>query len=418
MARRRKKASNKTSLWILLAIIAVLTIMAGMFYASISSDKESTEVKAVDGSKKEIVSLLDESIEAQRILDSILLQKGNWQLIEKGHGVKNVDVEGTTAAVKVNTRTLAIGVPVSTTLENAGNWVQGKATKAGLAVISGEPSTYKGWESYKLQLGVAAKAGGINKKFTVDTIYFFYNTNLSSEGNDVISPPATTKEEAQYTGKLAIIVDDCGYDIKSVRRLTDLGLPLSFAILPYKDFSNDALEVIKSTGNVPMLHLPMEPSNRSAMSEGSRTILTDMKEKEIRKMTKKAIESLPGIVGVNNHQGSKATSDKRVMETVLREVKKQGLFFVDSKTIATSVARDMAREMGVKTARNDVFLDNSKDVEEIRKQVYKAIEMAEKNGSAIAICHARPATVKMWEKYADEFRKTGVKFVHVTEVLY
>ena len=162
----------------------------------------------------------------------------------------------------------------------------------------------------------------------------------------------------------------------------------------------------------------MEPSNRSAMSEGSRTILTDMKEKEIRKLTQKAIESLPGIVGVNNHQGSKATSDKRVMETVLREVKKQGLFFVDSKTIATSVARDMAREMGVKTARNDVFLDNSKDVEDIRNQVYKAIEMAEKYGSAIAIWHARHATVKMWEKYADEFRKSGVKFVHVTEVLY
>lgn len=418
MARRRKKASNKTSLWILLAIIAVLTVMAGMFYASISGDKETVEIKPGDGAKREVVSLMDESIEAQRILDSILLQKGNWQLIEKGRGVKNIEVEGSNAVVKVNSRTLAIGVPVSTSLEGAGNWVQGKATKQGLAVITGEPSTYKGWESYKLELGVAAKAGGKSKKFTTDTIYFFYNTNLNDEDKDVINIPATPKEEKQYTGKLAVIVDDCGYDIKSVRRLTDVGLPFSYAILPYKDFSSDVLEVIKSTGNVPMLHLPMEPSNRSAMSEGSRTILTDMKEKEIRKLTQKAIESLPGIVGVNNHQGSKATSDKRVMETVLREVKKQGLFFVDSKTIATSVARDMAREMGVKTARNDVFLDNSKDVEDIRNQVYKAIEMAEKNGSAIAICHARPATVKMWEKYADEFRKSGVKFVHVTEVLY
>lgn len=414
MARRRKKASNKTSLWILLAIVAMLTIMAGMFYASISSDKEPVQVKP-DGGKKEVVSLIDESVEAQRILDGILLKKNNWQLIEKGHGVKSVEVDGTNAEVKVNTRTLAIGIPVSTELADAGAWVKKQATANGLAFISGEPSTYKGWDSYKLKLGVAAKAGGSSKKFTTDTIYFFYNTNLSDKGKEVISPPASRPE---YTGKLAIIVDDCGYDIKSVRRLTDVGLPFSYAILPYKDFSNDALEVIKSTGNVPMLHLPMEPSNRSAMSEGSRTILTDMKEKEIRAMTKKAIESLPGIMGVNNHQGSKATSDKRVMETVLREVKKQDLFFVDSKTISTSVARDMAREMGVKTARNDVFLDNSKDVEEIRAQVYKAIEMAEKNGSAIAICHARPATVAMWEKYANEFRKSGVKFVHVTEVLY
>ncbi len=416
MARRRKKkASNKTSLLILLGIITILTIMAGMFYASISGDKEPAEVKPSSGEKKEIISLLSESVEAQRILDSILLQKGNWQLIEKSRGVKETELEGTNAVVKVNARTLAVGIPVSVELENASKWVQSKASGKGLAVISGKPSTYKGWDSYKLELGVAAKAGGSSKKFITDTIYFFYNTNLGDKGREVISPPAAKEE---FTGKLAIIVDDCGYDIKSVRRLTDVGLPFSYAILPYKDFSNDALEVIKSTGNVPMLHLPMEPSNRSAMSEGSRTILTDMKEKEIRAMTKKAIESLPGILGINNHQGSKATSDKRVMEAVLREVKKQDMFFVDSKTISTSVARDMAREMGVKTARNDVFLDNSKDVEEIRAQVYKAIKMAEENGSAIAICHARPATVAMWEKYANEFRKSGVKFVHVTEVLY
>lgn len=415
--RRRKKSSNKTSLWILLAIVSVLTIMAGMFYASISGDGDVTEVKPSTGEKKEIISLIDESIEGQRILDSILLKKGNWQLIEKARGVKNIDVEGTNAVVKVNTRTLAIGIPVSTTLENAGKWVKNKAEANGLAVISGAPSTYKGWDSYKLEIGVAAKAGNSSRKFTTDTIFFYYNTNLGDKPQEVIKPPAA-KTEPEYTGKLAVIVDDCGYDIKTVRRLTNVGLPFSYAILPYKDFSNDVLEVIKSTGNVPMLHLPMEPSNRSAMSEGSITICTDMKEKEIRTLTRRAIESLPGVIGVNNHQGSKATSDKRVMETVLREVKKQDLFFVDSKTIATSIARDMAREMDVKTARNDVFLDNSKDVEEIRAQVYKAIEMAEKNGSAIAICHARPATVKMWEKYADEFRKSGVKFVPVTEVLY
>jgi polysaccharide deacetylase 2 family uncharacterized protein YibQ len=416
MARkRRKKSSDKTSLFILLGIITILTIMAGMFYGSISSDKNVVEVKPGSGEKKEIVSLLNESVEAQRILDSILLQKGNWQLIEKARGVKETNLEEANAVVKVNARTLAIGVPVSVALEDAGKWVKGKATAKGLAVISGEPSTYKGWDSYKLQLGVAAKAGGNNKKFVVDTLYFFYNTNLGDRGKEVISPPAGG---SQYTGKLAIIVDDCGYDIKSVRRLTDVGLPFSYAILPYKDFSNDALEVIKNTGNVPMLHLPMEPSNRSAMSEGKSTICTDMKEKEIRALTRKAIDSLPGVVGVNNHQGSKATTDKRVMETVLREMKKSDLFFVDSKTIGTSIARDMAREMGVKTARNDVFLDNSKDIEEIRAQVYKAIKMAEENGSAIAICHARPATVAMWEKYANEFRKSGVKFVHVTEVLY
>ena len=150
--------------------------MAGMFYGSISSDKNVVEVKPGSGEKKEIVSLLNESVEAQRILDSILLQKGNWQLIEKARGVKETNLEHANAVVKVNARTLAIGVPVSVSLEDAGKWVKGKATAKGLAVISGEPSTYKGWDSYKLQLGVAAKAGGSSKKFVVDTLYFFYNT--------------------------------------------------------------------------------------------------------------------------------------------------------------------------------------------------------------------------------------------------
>ena len=81
MARRRKKASDKTSLYILLAIIAVLTIMAGMFYASISGDKNTENVSSSSGGKKEVVSLINESIEAQRILDGILLKKSNWQLI-------------------------------------------------------------------------------------------------------------------------------------------------------------------------------------------------------------------------------------------------------------------------------------------------------------------------------------------------
>ena len=129
MARkRRKKSSDKTSLFILLGIITILTIMAGMFYGSISSDKNVVEVKPGSGEKKEIVSLLDESVEAQRILDSILLQKGNWQLIEKARGVKETNLEEANAVVKVNARTLAIGVPVSVALEDAGKWVKGKAT--------------------------------------------------------------------------------------------------------------------------------------------------------------------------------------------------------------------------------------------------------------------------------------------------
>ena len=167
-----------------------------------------------------------------------------------------------------------------------------------------------------------------------------------------------------------------------------------------------------------MLHLPMEPLSRNAMSEGSRTVMTGTSTSTQQALVRKHLNSLPGVVGVNNHQGSKATADKATMKAVLQVLKNENIFFVDSRTNSASVARDMAKQMGVATARNDIFLDNSSNVEDIRKQIYKAFAMAEKNGSAIAICHARPNTAKCWQLYAEEFKKSGITFVSVNKLLY
>ena len=106
------------------------------------------------------------------------------------------------------------------------------------------------------------------------------------------------------------------------------------------------------------------------------------------------------------------------MDIVLRELQRQGLFFVDSRTSSQSVARDRAVALGVPTARNDIFLDNSSDIEAIRRQIYKAMDIAQKNGSAIAICHARPNTAKAWSMYAGEIKKSGITLVPVTDLLY
>ena len=82
-------------------------------------------------------------------------------------------------------------------------------------------------------------------------------------------------------------------------------------------------------------------------------------------LTRRALNSLPGVMGVNNHQGSKATADKDTMRVVLQELRRQKLFFVDSRTNSASVARNMAQQLDVSTARNDIFLDNSSDVQAI-----------------------------------------------------
>lgn len=413
--KRKKSSGNHVVLLALVTILAVLAVAAGMFYAFGRSEKDIMDNK--DSKEKKEVSLLDESIEAQRILDNILLKKTNWQLIEREHGENDVNVAGVNTSVKIAQRQLAVGVPASTDLQAAGSWLQEKAAAAGLVSISGKDSKYKDWDAYKVEIGIAVKAGSGKKQFVTDTVYFFHNSNLHGEDNDV-KKVQEKPESRKYSGKLAVIVDDCGYDMSSVRTLLNTGLPLNFAVLPYKSYSSDVLEMIKSDGRVAMLHLPMEPMDRSAMSEGSSTICTDMSKDKILELTRKAINSLPGVSGVNNHQGSKATADSATMTTVLQELRNQDLFFVDSRTSSKSVARDKAVAMGVPTARNDIFLDNSSDVQAIRKQIYKAMDIAEKNGSAIAICHARPNTAKAWSMYAEEIKNTGIELVPITDLLY
>lgn len=413
--KRKKSSGNHVVLLALVTILAVLAVAAGMFYAFGRSEKDIMDNK--DSKEKKEVSLLDESIEAQRILDNILLKKTNWQLIEREHGENDVNVAGVNTSVKIAQRQLAVGVPASTDLQAAGSWLQEKAAAAGLVSISGKDSKYKDWDAYKVEIGIAVKAGSGKKQFVTDTVYFFHNSNLHGEDKDV-KKVQEKPESRKYSGKLAVIVDDCGYDMSSVRTLLNTGLPLNFAVLPYKPYSSDVLEMIKSDGRVAMLHLPMEPMDRSAMSEESSTICTDMSKDKILELTRKAINSLPGVSGVNNHQGSKATADSATMTTVLQELRNQDLFFVDSRTSSKSVARDKAVAMGVPTARNDIFLDNSSDVQAIRKQIYKAMDIAEKNGSAIAICHARPNTAKAWSMYAEEIKNTGIELVPITDLLY
>lgn len=481
MPRKKKdKTSRNTVLFMIFMFIIIVAAAAGMFYASKRSEKDVLDKDPAGGVKE--INLIDESIEAQRVLDNILLKRSNWQLIKKEHEEDEVEVTGSANKVKISRRQLAIGIPASTDLAGAGIWVAEQAKAAGLAIIAAEDSEYKNWNSFMVETGIFMKAGKGKRSFTTDTIYFFHNTNLKEPDNDIDSEMKAedkgkcvealvkeTKEQAKAAGvdvkkeqdkdkgkdqvkdtkkdqkdqkkgardkkdakkeakvppaakesggRLAVIIDDCGYDTASVSSLTSLGFHFSYAILPFRKYSSACLDIVKSTGNVAMLHLPMEPMNMSAMSEGENTILAGMDKGKITELTRKAVNSLPGIRGVNNHQGSKVTSNEEAIKAVLQELKRDGMFFLDSRTSSNSLGVSVAQKLGVKTARNDLFLDNSTEVSSIRAQILTAINLAQKNGTAIAICHARPNTVKIWQTYADEFCATGVKFVYVTELLY
>lgn len=410
-----KQQGHNRGLFICLIITVILIAVAGGLYYAVSKEKP---VDVLSG--KRVFNLTDESKEALRQVDSVLLQKkDHWQLQEISREETQEKIAATGGQLLWIKRQLAIGVPVTTDLRGAAEWVASKLQGSKVSVVSQRQATYNGWDSYRLDLGIEVKAGAEKKKLVTDTIYFFHNGNLTNRDTDIRAPGA--KEDSthkKYHGRLAVIIDDCGgANLDPMRKLISTKLPFSFAIIPFKQNSSAALNLALSSGNPALLHLPMEPEDAGQMSEGRHTILTNMSDEKIQAMVQEALDSLPGVVGMNNHQGSKATSDRQVMGDVLQVCQKQNLFFVDSSTSSHSVALKTAREMGVPTGRNLHFLDNQANVEAIHEQMEAAAEMADRYGSAIVICHARPATASAWARYGQSLVDSGITLVPVTEVV-
>jgi hypothetical protein len=139
-----------------------------------------------------------------------------------------------------------------------------------------------------------------------------------------------------------------------------------------------------------------------------------MQPAEARAILKENLDSLPMVKGLNNHEGSRVTQNRVLMEAILGELKNRGLFFVDSLTTSKSVGREVARENGVPVAVRQVFLDNEQNPAYIKGQLARLEKVARKNGGAIAICHPHSATVSTLESELPAMQRRGVRIVPVS----
>lgn len=136
---------------------------------------------------------------------------------------------------------------------------------------------------------------------------------------------------SSVTGRLAVVIDDAGLDLESQRIYEEIGVPLTLAVMPNKMYTSEAAAEWSRYGMPVILHQPMEPVSGSGMEE--KTILTSMSDEAIRYMLKESLEQIPQAVGINNHQGSRATTDARVMRVVMNELSHRGLFFLTAVPI-------------------------------------------------------------------------------------
>jgi polysaccharide deacetylase 2 family uncharacterized protein YibQ len=226
------------------------------------------------------------------------------------------------------------------------------------------------------------------------------------------APTQTAAAETAAPGraKLAIIIDDCGQWIDTERAFADLPIPLTLSVLPDVRYTATIARYAAAHGKGVMLHLPMETV--SGLNPGPGKVTTEMSDAAIRAQVDGDLAQIPLAQGVNNHEGSKATADARVMRDVAQAMARHGdLFFIDSRTVAASVAQREVAAAGLPTASRDVFLDDKDTVAYVEGQLRKAASVALQKGSAIAIGHPRKHTYEALRAAFPELQREGITFV-------
>ena len=228
-----------------------------------------------------------------------------------------------------------------------------------------------------------------------------------------ILPP---KENAggQVTGRLAIVIDDAGRDLDSQHIYEQMGIPLTLAVMPHQIHTRDAALSWRAHGLPVILHQPMESVSGIGMEP--KVILTSMSDAGIRQMLRDSLSQLPEAIGINNHQGSKATIDARTMDIVMNELHHRGLFFFDSHTNSTTAADKAAKTYGVPYVRNDLFVDNSASVSDICAMIQEGADRAKKHGTYIIIGHCRPHTAEAFRQMVPKLKAQGIEFVYLSSL--
>ncbi len=227
----------------------------------------------------------------------------------------------------------------------------------------------------------------------------------------------TASARVEKTGLVAIVIDDLGQDLKAAREIVALPARITVAVMPGLPQSRGIAELAKKNNRELLLHLPMEYRSRNGKPAPG-MLRSDMTPMDFLATLTDDVGSVPGAVGVNNHEGSSLTENKEAMKFLMAELKARDLIFLDSMTSPKSIAFATAKEFGLKAAKRDVFLDNdSTSTAAIEKQLDELGRIAREHGRAIGIGHPHPATVTALRKWLAEAESQGLTIVPVSKLM-
>lgn len=209
---------------------------------------------------------------------------------------------------------------------------------------------------------------------------------------------------------VAIVIDDLGLDQKRSHQIVDLSAPLTLAYIPYARHLDRQTAQAREQGHELLVHLPMEPLN-AKLDAGPNHLNTALPEDVIRERIGWNLDRFGQYIGVNNHMGSRATADPKIMTLLMEELHKREMIFLDSRTTPKSLGKKLAQEQGVPFIGRNVFLDNTDSLETVLKQLKTTENIARKHGYAVAIGHPRDGTIQALKQWLSTLQDKGISLV-------
>jgi polysaccharide deacetylase 2 family uncharacterized protein YibQ len=248
--------------------------------------------------------------------------------------------------------------------------------------------------------------------------------NLADSPAAVPTPPVASDNRAAASAapvppgpRLAIVVDDLGYDPVRDAEWLDFPERITVSVLPHGPSSKSFAASARTHGFGVILHVPMEPEGAVADRTEPFLLRRGMTPEEVADRFARMAADVPQATGAINHMGSAFTSDLGAMAAFAQALKGKGFFFVDSVTSAGTVGLIAMEQAGVPATRRDIFLDDDGRPEEMRRQWAAAIALAKERGEAVLLCHARRETRKALLELLPQLRREGIRAVTVEELL-
>lgn len=226
-------------------------------------------------------------------------------------------------------------------------------------------------------------------------------------------PGCVTRPFAHAKPRLAIILDDAGNENGFYDEIYTLPRPVTLAVIPHTPWAPEVLRQARQRRIDTIGHIPMQSSVTNELF----IVSTSMSANEIYENVTAAIDSLPGIKGVNNHMGSLASADRRTLEPVMAVLKAKRMFIVDSRTTRRSLILKAAQDWGLPCLAKDDFLDSEEGEERIRKHLRYLLSIARKRGYAVGIGHVQKLeTILVLEDFMRE-HANDVDFVGISALM-